>query len=141
MYCMHAQKRASEAPRTHLRACKISKFPGGVPPDPLHLSAPHLYLPRDPTILSVALITADLRDIVSPSTLRAFLPPLNHRGFILIPVARAFISLFNPRAFAFLSPLIPPHLAFQPSWLLQLLTAGVSGGMSVLISCKTIANQ
>ena len=34
MYCMHAQKGASEAPRTHFRANKISKFPGGVRPRP-----------------------------------------------------------------------------------------------------------
>ena len=34
MYCMHAQKGASEAPRTRFRACKTSKFSGGVPPDP-----------------------------------------------------------------------------------------------------------
>ena len=27
MYCMHARKGASEAPRTHFRACKIAKFP------------------------------------------------------------------------------------------------------------------
>ena len=35
MYCMHAQKRASGAPRTHFRAWKISKFPGCMPPTPL----------------------------------------------------------------------------------------------------------
>ena len=34
MYCVQAQKRASGAPRIHFRACKISKFPGGAPPDP-----------------------------------------------------------------------------------------------------------
>ena len=34
MYCMHAQKGALEAPRTCFRACKTSKFSGGVPPDP-----------------------------------------------------------------------------------------------------------
>ena len=38
MYYVHARKRASGAPRTHFRECKISKFPGGVPPDPLALS-------------------------------------------------------------------------------------------------------
>jgi len=54
MYCMDAQKGASEAPRTHFRACKISKFPGGVPPDPPHTIysmdyGPHfLYLPWAP---------------------------------------------------------------------------------------------
>ena len=31
---MHAHKGASEAPRTRFRACKTSKFSGGVPPDP-----------------------------------------------------------------------------------------------------------
>ena len=36
MYCMYARKEASEAPRTHFRACKIAKFPGGVPPPPSH---------------------------------------------------------------------------------------------------------
>ena len=37
MYCVHARKKASGAPRprTHFRACKLSKFPGGVPPDTL----------------------------------------------------------------------------------------------------------
>ena len=34
MYCVHARKIASEAPRTHFRACKISKFPGSVSPTP-----------------------------------------------------------------------------------------------------------
>ena len=43
MYCMHARKRASEAPRTHFRACNISKLPGGVPPDPLTY-VPHIYI-------------------------------------------------------------------------------------------------
>ena len=34
MYCVQARKRASAAPRTHaLRESKISKFPGGMPPD------------------------------------------------------------------------------------------------------------
>ena len=36
MYCVHARKRASEAPRTHFRACKISKFPGACPQTPSH---------------------------------------------------------------------------------------------------------
>ena len=49
MYCVHTRKRASGAPRTHSRACKISKFPGGVPQDPLtqiHFVGPYLlYLP------------------------------------------------------------------------------------------------
>ena len=61
MYCMYARKEASEAPRTHFRACKIAKFPGGVPPDPpltqAILWAPHFsYLPRAPTILLAALV-------------------------------------------------------------------------------------
>ena len=30
---MYAQKGASKDPRIHFRACKIAKFPGGVPPD------------------------------------------------------------------------------------------------------------
>ena len=34
MYCVYAQKGASEAPRTHFKACKIAKFHGSVPPDP-----------------------------------------------------------------------------------------------------------
>ena len=50
MYCVHARKRASEAPKTHFRAGQISKFPGGVLPDPLctiHIVEPHLlYLPN-----------------------------------------------------------------------------------------------
>ena len=35
MYCVHAQKRASGAPRTHFSACKISTLLEGMPPDPL----------------------------------------------------------------------------------------------------------
>ena len=35
MFCVDAQKGTSGAPRTHFRACKISKFYGGAPPDPL----------------------------------------------------------------------------------------------------------
>ena len=57
MYCVHARKRTSGAPRTHF--CKISKFPGGMPPDtPQSIlwcptfcicSGPHiLYLPWAP---------------------------------------------------------------------------------------------
>ena len=34
MHCIHVRKGTSEAPRTHFRVCKISKFPGGVPQDP-----------------------------------------------------------------------------------------------------------
>ena len=52
MYCVHARKSASGAPKTHFRACKISKFPGGMPPDPPHIThfvGPHfLYLPCPP---------------------------------------------------------------------------------------------
>jgi len=33
--CIQARKGASEAPRTHFRACKILKFPQGVPQTPL----------------------------------------------------------------------------------------------------------
>ena len=36
MYCVHARKRASGAPRTHFRACKISTYPGGMSSDPPH---------------------------------------------------------------------------------------------------------
>ena len=35
MYRVHARKGASGAPRTHLRACKISKFRGACPQTPL----------------------------------------------------------------------------------------------------------
>ena len=35
MYHVHARKGASGAPRTHLRACKISKFRGACPQTPL----------------------------------------------------------------------------------------------------------
>ena len=59
MYCVHAQKIASEAPRTHFRACKISKFPGSVPPHPPHtirfVEFQFLYLPWAQPILSAAL--------------------------------------------------------------------------------------
>ena len=34
-YCMHAHKGTWEVLRTYFRACKISKFSGGLPPDPL----------------------------------------------------------------------------------------------------------
>ena len=57
MYCMHAQKRASGAPRTHFRAWKISKFPGCMPPTPLTqsiLQAPlFVFALAPPPILSV----------------------------------------------------------------------------------------
>ena len=56
MYCMYARKGTSEAPRTHIRACKISEFLGACPQTPLTQYGPHfLYLPWPPTILSVAL--------------------------------------------------------------------------------------
>ena len=35
MYGIHAQKRSPKLPRTHLTACKISKFSSGMTPDPL----------------------------------------------------------------------------------------------------------
>ena len=38
MYCVHTQKRASC--RSHFRACKISKFPGGMPLHNPHCVAP-----------------------------------------------------------------------------------------------------
>ena len=58
MYCMHAQKEVSKAPRTHFRACKVSKFSGGVPPDhprTVYYGPRILYLPWATPILSVAL--------------------------------------------------------------------------------------
>ena len=59
MYCVHTRKRASGAPRTHSRACKISKFPGGVPQDPPHTNPFCGALPfvfaLGPPILSAAL--------------------------------------------------------------------------------------
>ena len=54
MYCMHAQKGASaEAPRTHFRACKTSKFSGGMPQGlPCTMYGPYfLYLPWASPIL------------------------------------------------------------------------------------------
>ena len=53
---MH-KKGASEAPRTHFRACKTSKFSLGVcPQTPSHNHGPRfLYLPWAPPILSAAL--------------------------------------------------------------------------------------
>ena len=61
MYCVHARKRASGAPRTHFRACKISKCPGGVPPDLLYIhhfvGAPLFGLVLGSPILSAALRT------------------------------------------------------------------------------------
>ena len=44
MYCMHAWKEDSEDPRTHFRVCKISKFPGGMPP-----TSPHAIYIMGPT--------------------------------------------------------------------------------------------
>jgi len=55
--CMH-KNGTSEAPRTHFRARKSSKFSGGVPQTPSHslCYGPRiLYLPWDPPILSAAL--------------------------------------------------------------------------------------
>ena len=71
MYCMHAQKGASEAPRTHFRACKSSKFSGGVPPDcpQTHLAqsilwAPLFHLPWTSPILSGALTVHSMYDTI-----------------------------------------------------------------------------
>ena len=65
---MHAQKGPSEAPRTCFRACKTSKFSGGVPPDPpctmAILWAPLLYLPWAPPILSAALVSPQQGNIL-----------------------------------------------------------------------------
>ena len=59
MYSMHARIGASEAPRTHFRASKISKkFLGHAPRPPSHnvyYGSHFVYLPWAPTILSVAL--------------------------------------------------------------------------------------
>ena len=44
--CMH-KKRAPGTSRTHFRACKISNFPGGVPPRPpqtIYIAGPHFKL-------------------------------------------------------------------------------------------------
>ena len=44
MYCIHAQKGASETPRKHFRAFKILAFLAGVPPEPPHNGPHFLYL-------------------------------------------------------------------------------------------------
>ena len=65
LYVLYAQKGASEAPRTHSRACKISKFSGDVPPDPpcnLYYRPHFLYLTWAPPILSAALLTTRRRN-------------------------------------------------------------------------------
>ena len=65
MYCRHAQKGASEAPRTHFRACKISKFSWDMPPDPpcnLYYRPHFLYLTWAPPILSAAVLTTRRRN-------------------------------------------------------------------------------
>ena len=53
---MPGQKRATEAPRTYFRACKVSKFLGvwpQPPPPAQSISRPHfMYLPWAPPILS-----------------------------------------------------------------------------------------
>ena len=62
--CTH--EKASGAPRTHFRACKISTFPGGVPPDPPLLTQSILWDPTfcicpgasHPSILSAAQFSA-----------------------------------------------------------------------------------
>ena len=51
MFCVHARKRTSGAPRTHFRACKISNFWGRAPRPPrtILILGPHsLYLPCMP---------------------------------------------------------------------------------------------
>ena len=59
IYCVSSQKKASGAPRTHFRACKISTFSGRIPPDPprtIHIVGPHfLSLPWARPILLAAL--------------------------------------------------------------------------------------
>ena len=57
MYCVHARKRASGAPRTHFRACKNLKGRAPDPPHTIHFGGPQfLYLPWAPPILSAALV-------------------------------------------------------------------------------------
>ena len=61
---MHAQKGGSEVPRTHHRACKISKFSGAKPPElpsPIYNMAPLHVLAQGPPILSAALITVAVK--------------------------------------------------------------------------------
>ena len=57
MYCVHAQKTALGAPKTHFRECK---FPGGMLPISPHTiyiaGPPFLFLPWAPPILSAALV-------------------------------------------------------------------------------------
>ena len=59
IYRVRARKRAPGTSKTHFWACKISKFPRGMPPDPphtFHFGGPHfLYLPWASPILSAAL--------------------------------------------------------------------------------------
>ena len=79
MYCMHARKGASEALRTHFRACKISKFSGRVSPDPPLLWAPFLYLPWAPPILSAALqarLVKQLHHFISQCCWSGWLVPI-----------------------------------------------------------------
>ena len=61
--CMH-KKEASEVPRTHLGACKISKLPETMPPDPpstIYNMAPLHVLAQGTPILSAALITVAVK--------------------------------------------------------------------------------
>ena len=44
MYCMHAQKEASEAPRTHFRACKTSWGHAPRPPPTIYIMGPTFYI-------------------------------------------------------------------------------------------------
>ena len=50
MYCVHAQKTALGAPKTHFRECKF------LPSHNLYCRAPFLFLPWAPPILSAALV-------------------------------------------------------------------------------------
>ena len=95
MYCVHARKRALGAPRTHFRACKISRFPGGMPPDPHHtiyFVGPHfLHLPWAPPTLSAALIGVIYsRHIIIMTTTKDLCFP--YLDFLIIPQNFSILS-------------------------------------------------
>ena len=49
MYCMHAQNEASEAPRTHFRACKTSWGRAPRPPPTIYIMGPTFYICPGPS--------------------------------------------------------------------------------------------
>ena len=51
--CTYYEKGASEVPRGHLRACKISQFPGDMHQTPVYYRPHFFYLPWGLPILSV----------------------------------------------------------------------------------------